>query len=94
VEPSVKEVLTVVTRKGQITVPAEVRRALDLQRGDKVAFALTDEPNGHVLMRRVGSVVDETAGAVPSHKPAPSARRLREMAAEAIAKGAVARMGD
>jgi antitoxin PrlF len=87
-----KEALTVVTRKGQVTIPAEVRRALNLRQGDKVAFALADEPAGQVVMRRVGSVVEQTAGAVQTHQPAPSARRLRQIAAEAIAKGAVERM--
>lgn len=34
------ELLTVVTRQGQITVPAEIRRALGLQKGDRVAVEL------------------------------------------------------
>ncbi len=33
-----KEHLSVVTRKGQITIPAEIRRALDLKEGDTVAW--------------------------------------------------------
>ena len=32
-----QELLTVVTRKGQITVPAAIRRALKIQEGDKIA---------------------------------------------------------
>ena len=59
-----KELLTVVTRKGQVTVPAEVRKALDLKQGDKVAFELPESAAGTVAIRRVGSVVEETFGAL------------------------------
>lgn len=31
------------TSKGQLTVPADIRRALGLERGDTVAFELQDE---------------------------------------------------
>lgn len=46
--PSMKELLSVVTRKGQITVPAELRKALNLKEGDKVAFVL--EPDGAIRL--------------------------------------------
>ena len=55
-----KELLTVVTRKGQVTVPAEVRKALALKQGDKVAFELPESATGTVAIRRVGSVVEQT----------------------------------
>jgi AbrB family looped-hinge helix DNA binding protein len=34
---------SVVTRKGQITIPAEIRRALNIKEGDKVAFTMDDK---------------------------------------------------
>ncbi|MGH2469987.1 MAG: AbrB/MazE/SpoVT family DNA-binding domain-containing protein, partial [Chloroflexota bacterium] len=37
-----KELLTVVTRKGQVTVPSAIRHALGLKQGDKVAFTLEE----------------------------------------------------
>ncbi|MGN6360680.1 MAG: AbrB/MazE/SpoVT family DNA-binding domain-containing protein, partial [Thermomicrobiales bacterium] len=37
-----KEMLATLTSKGQLTVPAEVRRQLGLKQGDKVAFMLKD----------------------------------------------------
>ncbi|MGN6756317.1 MAG: AbrB/MazE/SpoVT family DNA-binding domain-containing protein [Thermomicrobiales bacterium] len=37
-----KEMLATLTSKGQLTVPAEVRRQLGLKQGDKVAFILKD----------------------------------------------------
>ena len=37
-----KEIVTTITQRGQVTVPAEVRRMLGLQPRDKVAFAIDD----------------------------------------------------
>lgn len=37
---AVKEVLTTMTKRGQVTVPAEVRRVLHLKPKDKVAFRI------------------------------------------------------
>jgi AbrB family looped-hinge helix DNA binding protein len=39
---AVKEVLTTLTQRGQVTVPAEVRRILHLKPKDKVAFQIED----------------------------------------------------
>lgn len=38
-----KELLTIVTRKGQVTIPSELRKALNLKQGDRVAFVLESE---------------------------------------------------
>ncbi len=81
-----KELLTVVTRKGQVTVPAEVRRALDLKQGDKVAFGLPERPGASVSMRRVGSVVEQTFGALASPVPALSPKVERAAFEEGIAE--------
>lgn len=37
-----KEIITTMTQRGQVTVPVEVRRLLGLQPRDKVAFAIDD----------------------------------------------------
>lgn len=37
-----KELVTTMTQRGQITVPAEIRRLLGLKPHDKVAFAVDD----------------------------------------------------
>lgn len=50
---------TTVTRKGQITIPAEIRRALSINEGDKVLVAFDD---GEVRLERYGSVAERTAG--------------------------------
>jgi antitoxin PrlF len=82
------EQLTVVTRKGQVTIPADIRRALGIEEGDKVAFVLEDD---QVKLTRKGSVVEQTAGALKSNIPALSLREEREAAEQAIAEEALER---
>jgi AbrB family looped-hinge helix DNA binding protein len=62
------EHLTVVTRKGQITLPAPIRRSLDIKEGDKIAVSL--DANDQVVLRPVRSVAEMTYGAVePRQRP-------------------------
>ena len=75
-----------VTRKGQVTVPIEIRRALGIKTGDKVTFFLED---GVARLMRRESVTDRTAGIFRSARPALSAEQLREAAEQAIADEAV-----
>ena len=49
----------VVTRKGQITIPVELRNELNLHEGDKVEFVREGE---EIIVRRARSVADRTAG--------------------------------
>ena len=81
---------SVVTRKGQVTVPAEIREALGIVRGDKVAFLLDD---GEVRLRRLGSIVEATAGVLKSDRPPMSAEEERQAAEEAIAQSVLERSG-
>ena len=37
-----KEIVSTITSKGQVTIPAEVRRHLGLRQGDKLAFVIGD----------------------------------------------------
>ena len=78
-----REILTVVTRKGQITVPIEIRKALGLHQGDKVALVLE---NNQVRLRRAGSIVAQTAGILKGSEPPLTAEELRDVAEEAIAE--------
>ena len=70
-----REHLTTVTRKGQITVPVEIRRALGLQKGDRVAVHLE---NGRVTLERRASVVARTAGIFKSGRPSLSPEQEQE----------------
>ncbi len=82
------EQLTVVTRKGQVTIPADIRRALGIKEGDKVAFVLEDD---QVKLTRKGSVVEQTAGALKSDIPTLTSQEEREAAEQAIAEEAIER---
>ena len=84
------ERLSVVTRKGQITIPAEFRRALGLKEGDKVALSLQE---GEVRLSPTESVVRRTAGIFKTNAPAKSAEELRVLAEEAIAQDVMERSG-
>ena len=77
-----KEVLSTITSKGQVTIPVEVRQSLGLKIGDKVAFTIEDSG---VRVRKTGSVVAATAGIFKSQQPAKTAEGLRDAAEEAIA---------
>ena len=72
---------TALTRKGQTTVPLEIRRALDLKEG------------AHAWLRPASSVVERTAGVFKLAAPPPSAEELREAGERAIAEGALERTG-
>ena len=83
-----KELLTVVTRKGQVTIPAEIRRSMGLKLGDKVAFVVDDH---RVQLVRAQSVVAKTKGMFKSDKKALTAEELRRVGEEAIAAEALER---
>jgi antitoxin PrlF len=89
-DDAMRELLAVLTRKGQITVPIEIRRALGIHEGDRIALVLD---NGQVRLRRAGSVVARTAGILKGKEPALSAEELREVAERAIAEEATERLG-
>ncbi len=87
---TVQEILTVVTRKGQITVPAKIRQMLNIKIGDKLALVVTDPERGEVTLRRVASVAEATYGAVtPAERPE-KIRELRRQAVDDMAENAAA----
>lgn len=46
------------TSKGQLTVPAEIRQALNLRSGDKLSFELTDDMELKVVAKRRRSIFE------------------------------------
>lgn len=82
--------LSVVTRKGQITLPVDFRRALKLKEGDKVAVSLE---GGRMSVSPYGSVTSRTAGLLRGDGPVLSAEELRRAAELAIAEAAIERLG-
>jgi len=74
-----KEQLTVMTRKGQITVPADIRRALGLHVGDKVAVSLDEDGQTlHANLRPVHSVAEMTFGSIRSAQHPVSEQEVRQ----------------
>lgn len=62
-----KEILSTVTGRGQVTIPAEVRRLLGTKSGDKVAFEIEDS---QVRLRPVKFTLESAFGSVtPKHRP-------------------------
>lgn len=79
-----------ITRKGQVTIPVEIRRLLRVAPHDRVTFVVEGD---QVRLVRGESMVARTAGAAKSHEPPLTAEELREAAERAIAEEAVERMG-
>lgn len=77
------EKTAVMSRKGQVTIPSEFRRALGLREGDRVMISMEED---EVRIRRAGSVVARTAGMLKGDEPAKSAEELREIAEIMIAE--------
>lgn len=79
-----------VTSKGQVTIPVRVRRALDIESGDDVVFAL--EPDGARLRKRTR--LTDLYGALPATRPYPGKAAVREEVAEALGRELEADSGD
>ena len=79
-----KELLSVVTRKGQITLPVAIRRSLGIREGDKVALSLDDSDQSQVILRPVRSAAELTFGAVTPRKRPEDFQELRRRFEEGI----------
>ena len=81
-----KELLSVVTRKGQITLPAELRKSLGIREGDKVALSLAGPDQGQICLRPVRSVAELTFGVVTPRKQPEDFEELRQRFEEGSAE--------
>lgn len=70
---------TRITRKGQITIPASVRRALGLREGDAIEVTY-DESTRQLTLQDSRSVVLQTYGIFPPKHPVP--KDIYELVAE------------
>lgn len=62
-----KEVVATITQRGQVTVPAEVRRVLRVKPRDKVAFQIEGD---QVRLAPVRFTLETAYGSVkPTHRP-------------------------
>lgn len=82
---------SVVTRKGQVTIPADLRRELGIEEGDQVIWF---RDNGFLRLETAGNIVQRTAGALKQYArmPPPTAEEEREAFAQAVAQEVVERM--
>ncbi len=71
------------TSKGQVTVPAEVRRLLHLRPKDKVAFLIENE---NVRLVPARSIVAQTAGILRGAQPRLTLREEQVVAEEGMAE--------
>lgn len=60
-----------VTSKGQVTIPAAVRKALQLNQGDQVVFEMAVQSDQPVARLRRASDIFAMAGSIPPRKPVP-----------------------
>ena len=77
------------TSKGQVTIPASIRKALGLKPRDKVAFRID---NGAVRLEPAKASVRDSAGKVKL-KGFRSMKQLRRETAERVAERALKRAG-
>ena len=51
-----KEIVSTVTSKGQITIPVELRKYLDIREGDKLSFVIEDDGSVRVAPPRYQNI--------------------------------------
>ncbi|MBX3070704.1 MAG: AbrB/MazE/SpoVT family DNA-binding domain-containing protein [Thermomicrobiales bacterium] len=75
---------SVVTRKGQITIPADIRKELNIKEGDRMIFV---RQNGSVQMLTPEEIVRRTSGSLrlPEGRQLLSIEEEKEAVAQAIA---------
>lgn len=87
----IEEYVRTVTRKGQVTIPAQVRRRLEVEPGDKVVFRVTEDA---VQLEPATMTLEDTFGAVAPLTQPEDFQKLREIALEEHAQKVVAEMKD
>lgn len=75
-----REVLATVTSKGQVTIPAEVRRLLGVGPNTKVAFVVDPDTGSVRLQAPKYPTIESLVGAAGSLKIPMTLREMREIA--------------
>ena len=78
---TLKEIIVTVTGRGQVTVPAEVRRHFGARTGDKLAFVINDEGEVQLTLPHYPDVASIRGAAGSLEKPL-SWKEMREIARE------------
>lgn len=69
---------TVVTRKGQITIPIDIRRSLGIKEGDRMSV---QQVGGAIRVSRALDIVERTAGSLAKYLEGPAKTIEEEKAA-------------
>ncbi|MBI3976636.1 MAG: AbrB/MazE/SpoVT family DNA-binding domain-containing protein [Chloroflexi bacterium] len=77
-----REMLSSVSPKGQVTLPVAIRRTLGIKPKDRVAFRLEQ---GKVEMTLASSPLQESYQAIPALKPRRTWEEIEALVAEEIA---------
>jgi antitoxin PrlF len=88
---TMKEILATITQRGQITVPAEVRRLLGTKTGDKLAFQID---GSEVRLTPVAMTLERGYGSVKSVAPPEQFARVEEIAKEEHVARTLAKLRD
>jgi AbrB family looped-hinge helix DNA binding protein len=75
-----------VTSKGQVTIPAHIRRVLGVGPHDRVEFRVND---GRVEISRAESIVERTKGILRTNMPYLTPREEKVLFEEAMAEDAM-----
>jgi len=78
-----KEILSTVTRKGQVTIPALIRKAWGIEPRDRVAFEVQGD---QVIVRPAPSRLLDGFGAVTPRRRPEDFARIREETRRAMAE--------
>jgi len=76
-----KEIISTISSKGQLTIPAEVRRHLGVQSHEKIAFVIESEGEVKLRVPRY-SDIDSVVGKAGSLKRPLSWHEMRKIAKE------------
>ena len=83
-----RESTATVTERGQVTIPAEVRKVLGIGKGDRIVFALED---GKAVVKKALSL-REIFGSVPALKKPLTWEQIQAIAHEEVAERYIRKM--
>jgi len=84
-----KEIMTTLTKKGQVTIPLEIRAYLGIKAKDKVAFSMDDDG---VRLAPAKYTIEKVYGMVPPLNKPEDFKKNRKIVREEHAKKIVGKM--